>query len=297
MQGKKGTVGSTGWGTVHLCDIDIASKTYAQFLEKQQETVYGAVIKFKVAGEAKKAPLRSFLDGVHVDDVSNVYLLNMKENGFGNWVVQQLRVRLKQDASLGQELEFACRKWGRQTSFSVSEASITELRNCFEKIGNRPAWQGKEWRRDRWLQFRPFQELVRIQYEAAQQYLKAVTESLRHALGNNKGKLLTGNLIPLIPGGMALVDTVDIPVFEWRYTESYRTLKPRTSYPAGYSFLSRLAAKASKENFSIVSLYVPHDLSQAQESDSADTQSIEHVHWSLFFDLLANNAILDTGHQ
>lgn len=102
--------------------------------------------------------------------------------------------------------------------------------------------------------------------------------------------MVSGNLIPIFPGYTLINGYVDVCHFEWQTVRDYQpTRRPMGLPPTARSgYITRLAAAISKENYSVVSLYVPHNLRGEEH---------KNLYLAQGFEALANRAVIDYGHQ
>ena len=102
--------------------------------------------------------------------------------------------------------------------------------------------------------------------------------------------LVSGNAIPVFAGYTLVNGYLDVSHFEWQSTREYEaTRRPLGLPPAARSgYISRLATAIGRENYSIISLYVPHNLRG---------EKYENLFLAQGFEALANRAVIDFAHQ
>lgn len=288
-------VGKTGWTTVRLCHIDTASELYRQLILSQISTLYGPGSQTANDRSDPGSPLRlrDNLDGAHLDNVGRTGFIDLRENGFGASSVALLLRALRTDEKAANTLLDACARGHATAPTTMSSIAEEDVRRCFREIdANLRGSQAAK--RDFWLSFTPFKRLRTAIQESSMHYFTSIYDTFKGSLGRNS--LVTGNLIPLLPGQLAFSDTIDVPVSEWRYEGAFGLLSQPDRYPEGFGFLAKLSNQAGRTGFSIVSLYVPIRMSEKGTNRIDRRAAIEGVHSNLFFNLLLDGAILDSGH-
>ena len=92
--------------------------------------------------------------------------------------------------------------------------------------------------------------------------------------------MVDANLIPIFSGFTLIKGYVDVCHFEWQAVREYEpTRRPMGLPPKARSgYITRLATAISKENYSMVSLYVPHDLRGPEFNDNPAPASAIQPH-------------------
>lgn len=264
QSGEKNKWNKNGWRTVRLVTQDYANP---------QLRDYQAWEMAKLTRELKPS-------GWHVDNYGDNNLYRPFQMLFGVWSEECFRHYMKEHFSSNQLRDFGI---NNLDTFDIREYvrshRLAGAPNPFKAYDD-PAWKNDP----------VFKSLLVSHVLAAIDFHSAKYDAVKAAAAETGNDVLfSGNQIPLFAGYSLLNKKIDVCHFEWQTQREYHPdRRPMGLPPQGRSaYIARLAAALGTQNYSIISLYVGHDLRGAEH---------ENLYLPLAFDCLSNRAILDYGY-
>ena len=217
---------------------------------------------------------------LHFDNFADNELLYPQWSAFGPWSLEHFKRFLKERLTEVQRRELGI---GDPDSFDLRQYIANKP---FRSRGHRWHFSNPEWQDDRiWNLFvcsklHDSQRLYRGLYDFCKE------ESRRHG----SEVVVTGNVIPIFPGGSLVREKLDVAHFEHHITGQYGpvTVPPGLPPRGKLGGVVRLAAAISKVGWCWPTVYVPKSFSGSGH---------ENLHKVLAFDCLSNKGVLDYNFQ
>jgi hypothetical protein len=258
-------VGRNGWITVRQMTQDYANP---------QLRDYQAWDIARLTREVKP-------DGWHIDNLGDNSLYRPFEMSFGLWSEHTFREYMKKEFSADRLAELGIDDIDEfDIKAYLRERKKPDAANEYEAY-NEPKWKDD-------LVFKcHVVNHIRQAVEFHKPKYRAVKEAAREA---GIDCMVSGNQIPLFVGYSLINGYIDVCHFEWQATREYEPSRRPMGLPpqARSGYISRLAAAVGKENWSVISLYVPHTLRGEDQ---------ENLYLAQGFEALGNRAVIDFGHQ
>ena len=218
--------------------------------------------------------------GWHIDNYGDNNLYRPFQSSLGLWSEHTFKLYMQQNFSndalnnMGiSDIEtFDVRKY-------IQDRRITNLSNDYI------AYNAADWKDD--LIFKCY---IINHVQQAVNFHKAKYDAIKEAAQDVGIEcLVSGNAIPVFAGYSLINGWLDVSHFEWQTTLEYEpTRRPMGLPPVARSgYITRLAAAVGRENYSRISLYVPHELSGELH---------ENLYLAQGFEALANRSLMDYGH-
>lgn len=220
-------------------------------------------------------------DGWHIDNLGDNNLYRPFQMSFGVWSEHTFREYMKKNFTGRQLKEMGIEEIDRfDIKRYLRERRNVDIEDIYESY-NEPKWKDD-------LIFKCYQ--INHALESAAFHRAKYGAIKEAALEVGIDCMVSGNLIPIFAGFTLINGNIDVSHFEWQATREYEPSRRPMGLPpkARSGYITRLAAAISKGNYSVVSLYAPHDLRGEKH---------KNLYLAQGFEALANRAVIDYGHQ
>ncbi|MEA2068261.1 MAG: hypothetical protein U9P12_03575 [Verrucomicrobiota bacterium] len=220
-------------------------------------------------------------DGWHIDNMGDNNLYRPFEMGFGVWSEHTFREYMKKEFSAKELAELGI---GNIGTFDIKQYLRERKKPDAENIY--AAYNESKWKDD--LIFKCYEINHALQSADFHKAKYGAVKTAARETGIDC--MVSGNLIPIFAGFTLINGNIDVCHFEWQTTREYEPSRRPMGLPpkARSGYITRLATAISKENYSVVSLYVPHNLRGEEH---------KNLYLAQGFEALANRAVIDYGHQ
>lgn len=258
-------VGRNGWITIRQMTQDYANPQLRDYQ----------------AWEIARLTREEKPDGFHIDNFGDNNLYRPFEMSFGVWSEHTFREYMKNEFSADRLKALGI---DNIDAFDI-KAYLRERKNPnAENIY--AAYNEPKWKDDLIFKCYIINHALRSAEFHKPKYA-AVKQAAREA---GIDCMVSGNAIPIFPGFTLINGYLDVSHFEWQTTREYQPGRRVMGLPpqARSGYITRLAAALGRENYSVVSLYVPHDLRG---------EAHKNLYLAQGFEALGNRAVIDFGHQ
>ena len=264
LAGGEHVQGRNGWVTVRLMTQDYANP---QLRDYQAWELARMTREFKP-------------DGWHIDNLGDNNLYRPFLHGMGTWSEFTFRQFMKRNFTPQKLAEIGI---ADIDTFDIKQY-LRDRRNTAMPNLYR-AYDDAKWKDD--LVFKCY--LINHVQESVKFHAAKYDAIKRAAAEDQRDVMVSGNLIPIFAGYSLLNGKIDVAHFEWQAVREYQPTRRPTGLPptARSGYITRLATAVSRENYSVISLYVSHDLRGEEH---------ENLYLAQGFEALANRSILDFGH-
>ena len=219
--------------------------------------------------------------GWHIDNMGDNNLYRPFEMGFGVWSEHTFRETMKKEFSSKQLAELGIEDID---TFDIKQYLRERKDPNADDIY--AAYNEPKWKDD--LIFKCYEINHALQSADFHKAKYGAVKDAAREVGIDC--LVAGNLIPIFAGFTLINGYVDVCHFEWQAAREYEPSRRPMGLPpqARSGYITRLATAISKENYSVVSLYVPHNLRGEEH---------KNLYLAQGFEALGNRAVIDYGHQ
>jgi hypothetical protein len=257
--------GKNGWITIHMMTQDYANPQ----LRDYQAWEIGYLTR-------KLKP-----DGWHIDNLGDNNLYRPFQMSFGIWSEYTFKQFMKKNFTAKQLKEMGIKDIN---TFDIKAYVRARKKPNSENVYD--AYNEPKWKDD--LIFKCYEINHALESAAFHKVKYGAVKEAAAEVGIDC--LVSGNLIPIFAGFTLINGDIDVCHFEWQAIREYEPSRRPMGLPpkARSGYITRLATAISNENYSAVSLYVPHDLRGEKH---------KNLYLAQGFEAMGNRAVIDYGHQ
>ena len=256
--------GRNGWTTVRLMTQDYANPQLRDYQ----------------AWEMAELTRKVRPDGWHIDNFGDNNLYRPFKTSMGIWSEQTFREFMKR--------HFPAKKLAEIGITDINTFDIKQYIRERRKLDAQEVYSSYD--EPKWKDDLIFKCYLINHVQESVKFHAAKYDAIKRAASEVDGDVLvSGNLIPLFPGFTLLNGKIDVSHFEWNSLRDCQPSRRDMGLPpsARSGYVTRLASAVGRENYSIVSLYVNHELRGP---------SHENLFLAQAFEALPNRCLIDYGH-